>query len=133
MKPHLEEAKRMLRLADRDIAAFGVLSRAEDIHLSVVCFHAQQAIEKCLKAALFCHRIEFRRTHDLDLLASLLADQGVPLPLTLDQLASVNPCAVMWRYDDSELDVVKVDPAELEQFVTETRRWASELLDASVR
>ena len=34
---------------------------------------------------------------------------------------------------DSEFDVVKVDPAELEQFVTETRRSAGELLDASVR
>jgi hypothetical protein len=45
MKPHIEEAFLSLRLADRDIKAFEVLSRDPEVHLAVVCFHAQQAIE----------------------------------------------------------------------------------------
>src|SRR5512137_1350783 len=65
MKPHIEEALLSLRLADRDTKAFKVLSDDPDVHLSVVCFHAQQAVEKSLKAALFAHQIEFGRTHDL--------------------------------------------------------------------
>jgi hypothetical protein len=40
MKPHIEEALLSLRLADRDIKAFEVLSREKDVHLTVVCFHA---------------------------------------------------------------------------------------------
>ena len=59
MKPHIEEALLSLRLADRDTKAFEVLSDDPDVHLSVVCFHAQQAVEKSLKAALFAHEIEF--------------------------------------------------------------------------
>jgi hypothetical protein len=46
MMPHLDEAALMLRLADRDIAALDVLCRAEEVHLAILCFHAQQEIEK---------------------------------------------------------------------------------------
>ena len=62
MKPHIEEALLSLRLADRDIKAFEVLSNDPEVHLSVACFHAQQAVEKSLKAVLFAHEIEFGRT-----------------------------------------------------------------------
>jgi len=35
MKPHLEEAWRLLRLAERDIKAFEVLKKAPNVHLSI--------------------------------------------------------------------------------------------------
>ena len=38
MKPHIEEAWRALRLADRDIQAFYVLKESPDIHIAVICF-----------------------------------------------------------------------------------------------
>lgn len=57
MKPHLEEAWRSLRLADRDIKAFDILRADPEAHLSIVCFHAQQAVEKSLKAVLSCTRL----------------------------------------------------------------------------
>ena len=31
-----------------------------------MCFHAQQALEKALKAVLTIKHIDFRRTHDLE-------------------------------------------------------------------
>ncbi len=76
MKPHIEEAWRALRLADRDIQAFHVLQKSPDVHLSIICFHAQQAVEKSLKAVLFTHQIEFRRTHNLVDLALCCATTG---------------------------------------------------------
>ncbi|MGA2935835.1 MAG: HEPN domain-containing protein [Syntrophobacteraceae bacterium] len=53
MKPHIEEAQRSLRIATRDLKAFNVLKEASDIDLATACFHAQQAIEKSLKAVLY--------------------------------------------------------------------------------
>ena len=47
MKPHIEEALLSLRLADRDIKAFEVLSNDPEVHLSVACFHAQQGALHC--------------------------------------------------------------------------------------
>jgi HEPN domain-containing protein len=131
MKPHLEEAALMLRMADRDIVAFQVLSRAEDVHLSIVCFHAQQAIEKCFKAVLFCHLIEFRRTHDLFLLAELLNENEITVPLSVRQIATLNPCAVRLRYDDVEVEVEYITREELAEITTITRAWAERLFKAA--
>jgi len=132
MKPHLEEAAAMLRLADRDIAALAVLSSSEEVHLSIICFHAQQAIEKCFKAAIFCHCIEFRRTHDLPLLAGLLSEHGVLAPLSADQLAALNPCAVLLRYDDAEIEVTNVNRTELIQMVNTARTWAEGVFQTAI-
>lgn len=43
----------------------------------MACFHVQQAVEKALKAVMFLHGLEFRRTHDLEGLSGTLADAGV--------------------------------------------------------
>ena len=131
MKPHLEEATTMLRLADRDIAALAVLSGSVEVHLSILCFHAQQAIEKCFKSALFCYLIEFRRTHDLQLLADLLSEHGIQTPLTISQLSTLNPCAVLLRYDDAEIELENVNRTELSEMVTSARAWAEEIFQAT--
>jgi hypothetical protein len=52
MQPHIDEAWRSLRLADRDITAFHILRSDPAAHVSIINFHAQQAVEKSLKAVL---------------------------------------------------------------------------------
>ena len=83
--PNIEEALRSLRAADRDSKAFEILRDAAGAPLAAVCFHAQQAVEKSLKAVLFLHLIEFRRTHDLVKLAELLRNQGIDPPVRVGQ------------------------------------------------
>lgn len=128
MKPHLEEAHRMQGIADRDIAAYRILRDSDDVHFSVVCFHAQQAVEKSLKAALFCKRIEFRRTHDLQLLCDLLAIHDIPLPLRADAITSLTPCAVTVRYDDVDVEVARLSIEDLDEIVPVVRQWAEDML-----
>ena len=48
----------MNRLADSEI----------EFYTSSICFHAQQAVEKYLKAFLVYHDVDFPRTHDVDFL-----------------------------------------------------------------
>ena len=43
----------------------------EDVVTSAVCFHAQQAVEKFLKAFLVLKGVEFGKTHNLELLLEL--------------------------------------------------------------
>lgn len=111
----------MLRLADRDIAAFSVLRDSDEVHISVVCFHAQQAIEKILKTALFVHHIEFRRTHDLLELTSLLEQHDIQLTVENDELELLNPFAVTFRYDDVEFELVSRSQAT--RIVQAMRAW----------
>jgi HEPN domain-containing protein len=58
--------------ASQDFAACKLLADSRGIGDAIVGFHAQQAIEKSLKAVLSARMIEFRRTHDLISLLDLL-------------------------------------------------------------
>src|SRR5512133_3836480 len=55
--------------ADEDIAVIDSLFIADPaFYASTICFHAQQAVEKFLKAFLVYHNVDFPRTHDVDFL-----------------------------------------------------------------
>ena len=122
MKPHIEEAWRSLRLADRDLVAFGILARESSAHVAIVCFHAQQAVEKSLKAVLFSHEIEFRRTHNLSDLATLLRQNGVSLPVKDEVLQMLNPFAVSFRYDDIDVELFPL--SDVAEWIRVIRTWA---------
>ena len=127
MKPHIEEARRALRLADRDAKAFSVLAASSDVHISIVCFHAQQSVEKTLKAVLYSRNIEFRRTHNLTDLAFILREQGMDIPLSDTQLLKLNPFAVIFRYD--EIDVPSLTPDEIAGWIIDMLKWADEQIN----
>lgn len=55
--------------AKEDIAVIDSLFIADPaFYSSTICFHAQQAVEKFLKAFLVYHNVDFPRTHDVDFL-----------------------------------------------------------------
>ncbi len=119
-----QEAQKFLALAERDANAFRVLKDAPDIHLSTVCFHAQQAVEKCLKAVIVRQGIELRRTHDLENLTSLLLEQNIVPPVNLEELSKLNPYAVTFRYDDTEIELLSRNDAE--NIMNTIQHWAEE-------
>lgn len=82
MTAFVEEAARLLRLAERDCESFLILG-AHGASLAAACFHAQQPVEKAMKAVLTMRQLAFRRTHDLEELANLLTDASVELPVGL--------------------------------------------------
>ncbi len=99
MTPLREEALKFIGLAEQDRVAFRILAASTESSLSVVGFHAQQAVEKALKAVLIDHGVEFRRTHDLQTLADRLSsDLGLQLPVSEAQLRRLIPFAVEARY-----------------------------------
>ena len=65
----------------------------------ILGFHAQQAAEKLLKAALCAARIVFPRTHQLDELLDLAREQGLAVPNELEDIRYLTPFAVELRYD----------------------------------
>lgn len=75
-------AESLLTAAERDRQAFAKLAEDLALHDSLCGFHAQQAVEKALKAALAHERVVFRRTHDFAELLDLLNDAGIEPPPT---------------------------------------------------
>ncbi len=99
---------------------------AAEVDFPVACFHAQQAVEKAIKAVMHLQSIEFRRTHDLEELATELGKAGVSVPVSGDRLRRLTPYAVEFRYDDEAVDTLSsVDAADA---VDRILAWASGVL-----
>jgi HEPN domain-containing protein len=83
----LELAHRWLIRADHDLITARQTLLLADSPTDTPCFHAQQAIEKSLKALLTYHQIAFPKTHDLlrllDLTLPLLSELEAVEALTL--------------------------------------------------
>jgi HEPN domain-containing protein len=65
-------------------------------------FHAQQCIEKYLKALLISRQVVFPRTHDLAALGYLCEQAGIILPIDDDALELLTAYAVETRYPGTQ-------------------------------
>ena len=50
-------------------------ARLPTLAVDLVCYHAQQAVEKYLKGCLYEHNIRFSKTHELVVLLDLILDR----------------------------------------------------------
>lgn len=94
----LSVAELLLGLARQDALAYTKLASDPEIKDPLVGFHAQQTVEKAIKAVLSHANVPFRRTHDIAELLDLLADSGHPGPPHADRLDEFTPFAVELRY-----------------------------------
>ena len=100
-------AELLLAKAAGDISTVRALQSNPAIPDEVLGFHAQQAVEKLLKAVLASRGIEFPRTHDLALLFALGERHGLAAPPELAGADALTPWAVEFRYEEAlgkELD-----------------------------
>ena len=118
-----------LRHARSDLALASARNTPE-ILLESLCFHAQQAVEKALKAVLVAHGISFPRTHNIGVLLDLL-----PVPLqpsaTIQAADILTDYAVSSRYPG---DVEPVSEAEYQEALRLTElvvSWATTCVSAS--
>ena len=72
--------------------------KRQEFYTSSICFHAQQASEKFLKAFLAYHDVDFPRTHDLDFL--LLECQKINKEAFQIDFKSLTDFGVSVRYPD---------------------------------
>ncbi len=93
-------------------------------------FHAQQAVEKLMKAVLVQRGVAYDRTHNIAYLLTRLEEAGVEAPsgVSQEELISLSPWAVQFRYDDEANAVLDRSSARLA--VEMTRAWADALLGA---
>ena len=92
-----EHALELLSVVERELRALRGMLDAQAFSDEVFGFHAQQAIEKSLKAWLCVLHVRFPLTHDLTDLIGRLQDHGQDVAGLWD-LADFNPFAVEFRY-----------------------------------
>ena len=88
-----------VRLAEGDLAMarLALGSDTFDVY-ELVGFHAQQAVEKLIKASLARNAVEFEDAHDLEYLQRLVRSVDAGLAAKIDPAAALNRYAVGTRY-----------------------------------
>jgi hypothetical protein len=93
-----DQARLLAAKSDEDIHVLTVLRDDQGTSDTVRGFHAQQAVEKLLKALLAFYGIQFPYSHRLLELADLLADASHPVTAEIEPLLDLTPYAVEFRY-----------------------------------
>ena len=83
-------------------------------YAEATAFHAQQAVEKYLKAFLTWYQVEFPKTHDIKRLLELAGERDQSLAKVLSEAAELTIYAVQYRYPD---DSPPVTPADMSKAV----------------
>lgn len=73
--------------------------QSDGLSESILGFHAQQAVEKLMKALLSQLSVPFELTHNLERLDTLLKANQEILPTTPLSLVDLTDFAVVYRYD----------------------------------
>lgn len=130
MTPFIEEAERLLRLARRDCQTCAILCSHPEAQIAPICFHAQQCVEKSLKAAMTANQVYFRYTHDLGELCNMLAGAGITPPFTAGELQCLTPSAVELRYDEGVPLLTREKAADM---ATRMLAWAEALVAEQIK
>jgi HEPN domain-containing protein len=97
----LTVAREWTTKADNDLKnALHTLKLGKECPTDTVCFHAQQCVEKYLKALLVALEIQFPRVHDIEVLV-LLVPKSIRISLTVEQQRRLTEYASMTRYPGS--------------------------------
>jgi len=89
-----------MRKAGGDEIVLVRLIEDDDVPDDVLGFHAQQAVEKMIKAVLASNDISYERTHNITYLLTLLDSSKIPRPEQADRLPDLTPWAAGFRYSD---------------------------------
>jgi len=101
----------------------------EDLEIPdpIIGFHAQQAVEKAIKAVLAIRAVSFPKTHALGHLLELLERNGIEGPPQLAKADELAPWAVEFRYGLE--DPPTLDRAATLQLVSAITAWAKGVVE----
>lgn len=118
--------------------ARGNLARAkqdkpEESPWEYMCFDAQQAAEKAIKAVLVLRGIEFPKTHVISELLGLLHAAGEEIPDEIWKADALSDYATHARYPGSEQLVTQEDYRDAVVMAERVAQWAEKIISPKQR
>lgn len=94
--PDPGSAEEWLRFAQGDLA-LARTSSSDEVPIELLLFHAEQAVEKSIKAVLILFDVRAPRTHNIEMLIDT-ATTVVEVPAMVREAAKLTPYATAARY-----------------------------------
>jgi len=104
-------------------------ARVAGVYLEDLCFSAQQAAEKAVKAVLIHLGVRFPYTHDLAELLTLVERAGLAVPDGLRRASILSDYAVESRYPGLAEPVTEREYKEAVDIAKEVVRWAEGIME----
>jgi HEPN domain-containing protein len=124
-----ESPREWLNRARSDLALAG--SPGRDIYLEDLCFHAQQAAEKAVKALVLMYGVEFSYVHDIAQLMTLLEEAGQQVPDSIKEAERLTRFAVATRYPGLLPPISSGEHQETVVIAPEVVSWVEDILQDS--
>ncbi len=118
----LDLARVLLAKAVDDETLVRKVSPDADIADAIIGFHAQQAVEKLIKAVLSARGVAFMKSHALSYLIGLVQENGIEAPQDLSEADVLSPWAVEFRYEGDEPP--SLDRSAALARIEQVRTWA---------
>jgi HEPN domain-containing protein len=126
-----DHAAMMLTLAKHDLAALEGMKDSRQFTTAIFGFHAQQAVEKALKAWLTKAGGGYPKIHDIEELLALLADRGQLIPADFGCLIYLTAFGAQFRYDVFEEVAPRLDRAVVMREVAAVVEHVERLVERS--
>jgi HEPN domain-containing protein len=104
--------------------------KPEEVLWEDLCFDAQQAAEKALRAVLLFANIKFRFVHDIGELVTLLTNNGFAVPKEVEEAVELTEYAVEARYPGPFEPVTREEHGRAVMLARAVVEWATARLDA---
>jgi len=104
-------------------------NRMPDVYLEDLCFDAQQAAEKAIKAFLIRLDVPVPYTHDLAELLTVVEEAGRNVPEGIKRAGALSDYAVESRYLGMAEPVTQEEYAEAVAIAEEVVRWVEDALE----
>ena len=124
----LDLARVLLARAIDDETLVRRVSADTDIADAIIGFHAQQAVEKLIKAVLVARRVAFVKSHALSYLIGLVEENEIEAPGELSEADVLSPWGVEFRYEGDEPPAL--DRSKALPLVEQVRAWAENEIEA---
>jgi HEPN domain-containing protein len=125
--PH-DDPREWLNRARSNLAKAHITRASDDVYPEDVCFEAQQAAEKAIKAVLLSRQVDFPRVHDIATLLTLVSECGIALPDEIAAATELTDYAVATRYPGLEGDVSNEDCDDAIACAEAVLQWAERMI-----
>jgi len=122
-----EQALTMQTMSLKDIGILKFIVEAKEVDDSIFGFHAQQAVEKSLKAWIGAAGGTYGFTHDLERLLLELEQLGCDVT-GFEDLSELSAFAVQFRYETMESEEPLIDRADILRKVVALYEYVQSLL-----